>query len=373
MNEDLARLSTLIDEKQSEITTEWEAAACKLPGAQHLDEPLLRDHMPQLLHELSLALTQANAVSVLEMKSAEEHGAIRFQLGFDIEQVIAEFGLLRDVLQQFAEVNAVNISGEVNRIVNRVIDKAIASSLKTYVRQQTEEVERKRQEYLSFIVHDLKTPISAMATATHVLDEILTERQPPAATSKMLDILRRNTTELSNRVMKIINEESHLQALSAETAEIRLDFRQIDLWPIVETLKNELQLLASSRGNRIRNEVPQDLRLCADSELLMEVLKNLLSNALKYTDNGEITFGGTEEPDSTICWVRDTGSGIAAERINHIFDKRVGDSNVPESTGLGLSIVAKVMQLHGGKVHVESTPGAGSTFRMEFFKARCKA
>jgi two-component system phosphate regulon sensor histidine kinase PhoR len=306
------------------------------------------------------------------MRSAQEHGAVRFRLGFDIEQVIAEFGLLRDVIQQFAELNYVNISGEVNRTVNRVIDKAIASSLKTYVQQQTDEVERKRQEHLSFIVHDLKTPISAMATATHVLGEVLKELQPPAVTNKMLEILGRNATELSNRVLKIINEETHLQALSAETAEIRLDFREIDLWPIVETLKNDRQLLASSRGNTIRNEVPQDLRLCADSELLMELLKNLLSNALKYTDNGEVIFGATRQPNSTICWVRDTGMGIAPERINHIFDKRVGDSKVPDSTGLGLNIVAKVMQLHGGKVHVESTPGAGSTFRMEFFKARCK-
>jgi signal transduction histidine kinase len=189
----------------------------------------------------------------------------------------------------------------------------------------------------------------------------------------MLDILRRNATGLSKRVMQIINEESHLRALTAEAAVAQLDFREIDLWPVVERLKHERHLIASSRGNIIRNEVPPDLRICADSELLLELLQNLLSNALKYTANGEITFGGAEGPDSVICWVGDSGVGIAPERINDIFDEGTGDPNVPESTGLGLSVVAKVMRLHGGKVSVESTPGAGSIFRMAFPKKPCKA
>ena len=135
----LNRLATLIAEKQRQIIEEWKVLACKLPGAQHLDEPLLLDHLPQLLHELSSSLTEAQSVSLLEMRahdSAKEHGAVRFKLGFDIEQVIAEFGLLRDVIQQFAEASGVDISGEVNRTVNRVIDKAIAGSVQMYVQQQ---------------------------------------------------------------------------------------------------------------------------------------------------------------------------------------------------------------------------------------------
>src|SRR5262245_21027759 len=99
------------------LRRQWKEAARKLPGAEHLDEPLLVDHMPQLLHEVSSALTEAPNLSILEIrsqKSAAEHGAVRFQLGFDVEEVIAEFGLLRDVLQRFAELHDVNISGEVN-------------------------------------------------------------------------------------------------------------------------------------------------------------------------------------------------------------------------------------------------------------------
>jgi len=370
MAEYVSSLAVLIIEKQSEIINQWKALVCKLPRAQRLEDPLILDHMPQLLGELSSALTEAQTGSILEMrahKSAEEHGIVRFRLGFDIEEVIAEFDLLRDVIQQFAESHGVNISAEVNRTVNRVIDKAIAVSLRTYVRQQSEEVDRKRREYLSFVVHDLKTPISAISTAAHVIDQEL-ETSRSVVTSRMLDILRRNAASLSNRVMQIINEESHLKALTAEAPELQLDFREIDLWPIAERLKHERQLLAESRGNTIYNDVPQDLRIRVDSELLLELLQNLLSNALKYTANGEVRIGASENTDSVACWVRDTGSGIPPERINHIFDRRNIDPNNVESTGLGLAIVQRIMQLHGGKVSVESTPGKGSTFRIEFFK-----
>src|ERR1041385_808306 len=304
----LNRLATLIAEKQRQIIEEWKVLACKLPGAQHLDEPLLLDHLPQLLHELSSSLTEAQSVSLLEMRahdSAKEHGAVRFKLGFDIEQVIAEFGLLRDVIQQFAEASGVDISGEVNRTVNRVIDKAIAGSVQMYVQQQAGEVERKRREYLSFLVHDLKTPIAAIATATHVIDQQLaSEPRPYVVTAKMVEILRCNTSGLNNRVMEIINEESRLLALATEADPLPLELNNIDLWPIVERLKDDCQSIAESQGNTIRNDVPDGLRICADPDLLIDLLQNLLSNALKYTKNGEIVIEGTENVDSVVVLVR---------------------------------------------------------------------
>jgi two-component system phosphate regulon sensor histidine kinase PhoR len=371
MNSYLNHLASLIAERPDDIVRRWKEAACKLPRAEHLAEPLLLDHMPQLLRELSSALTEeAQSLSILGMtphESAAQHGAIRFRLGFDVEEVIAEFGMLRDVIQLFAEHYGINISAEVNRTINRVIDKAIAVSLQTYVRQQAEEVEQKRQQYLSFIVHDLKTPISAIATAAYVIEQKLTDNIQSSATGKMLGIVRRNATQLSNRVLELINEESRLRALTA-APNLPLDLRTLDLWPIAERLKQDCQSIAESRRNTIRNEVPLGLQISADPDLLLEGLQNLVSNALKYTRNGEIVIGGAENADSVTCWVRDTGTGIPPDRIDRIFERRAGDPDVPESTGLGLIIVAKVIQLHGGTISVESTPGVGTTFRMKFLK-----
>jgi two-component system, OmpR family, phosphate regulon sensor histidine kinase PhoR len=377
MNEHLCRLSILLGERQREIIDKWKLKVRKLPRAQNLDEPLLLDHVPQMLRELSSILTQAQTLSILEMtahESAREHGAIRFQLGFDVEQVVAEFGLLRDIVQDFAEANLVNITGEVNRTVNRVIDKAIAASLETYVLQQAEELQRKRREYLSFIVHDLKTPISAMAMAANVIDQKLAaERSAFPVVFKMLELVRRNAARLNDRVMEIINEESRLQVLTNDATGLPLQRRDVDLWPVIERLKQDYQTIADSHGNTIRNEVPPELRVYADPELLLEVLRNLLSNALKYTTNGEIVVGAREDSDSVVCWVSDTGIGIPPEHLDRIFQKGAADPNIPGSTGLGLSVVEKVMRLHGGKVSFESTPGIGSSFQVEFPRRNNKA
>jgi hypothetical protein len=76
MSEHLSHLAALIADNHTRIIEDWKAAACKLPHAQNLDEPLLLDHMPQLLHELSSALTQAHSIPIVQMKSAEQHGAL---------------------------------------------------------------------------------------------------------------------------------------------------------------------------------------------------------------------------------------------------------------------------------------------------------
>jgi len=377
MNDNLSLLATLIRERKTEIIDRWKGVARKLPRAQHLAEPLLLDHMPQTLDELCTALTKAENLSVVQIsahKSAKEHGAVRYQLGFDVEEVIAEFGLLRDIIQQFAEAEGVNIASAVNRTVNRVIDKAVAVSIETYVGQQAESVDRKRQEYLSFIVHDLKTPISAIATATYVIEQKLVEHNPSdPVLGKMVGILHRNASRLNKRVLEIINEESSLQALTADAHGLPLERRDIDLWPIVERLKHDCQSIADAQRNSFRNEVAPELRLYADPDLVVEVLQNLLSNALKYTTDGEITIGGEENATSTVCWINDTGIGIPPEQLNTIFQKGTADPNIPGSTGLGLAVVDKVMQLHGGRVSVDTTPGAGTTFRVEFPKRESEA
>ena len=213
-----------------------------------------------------------------------------------------------------------------------------------------------------------------MATATYVHDHELREDDPSdAVLGKMVSILRRNASRLNKRVLEIINEQSRLQVLTADSPDLPLERRDIDLWPIVVRLKHDCQSIADAQRNTIRNEVPPALRLYADPDLVVEVLQNLLSNALKYTTDGEIVIGGEENDTSTVCWIKDTGIGIPPEQIKNIFKKRTADPNIPGSTGLGLAVVDKVMQLHGGKVSVDSTPGAGTSFRVEFPKRESEA
>ena len=122
--------------------------------------------------------------------------------------------------------------------------------------------------------------------------------------------------------------------------------------------------LARTGEIELINEVPPDVEIYSDAQLLTQLLQNLLSNALKFTRKGRVTFGARIQPVGNVaCWVQDTGAGIAPDRIKSIFDRFETDAN-PEQRGigLGLSIVKEIVDLHGGEIRVESTIGEGSTF-----------
>ncbi len=103
----------------------------------------------------------------------------------------------------------------------------------------------------------------------------------------------------------------------------------------------------------------------ADANLLTLVFQNLISNAINYTPNGEISVGAREikEGVAVECWVSDNGAGIPAERLEKVFEKLETDPDKKEGMGLGLAIVRQIVEAHGGQVTVDSKLGQGSTFR----------
>ena len=123
--------------------------------------------------------------------------------------------------------------------------------------------------------------------------------------------------------------------------------------------------MAEAAGTQVVNRVPDDLVVYADAGLLQRILQNLLSNAVKYTPHGVVTIGAKDLPDENrvACWVSDNGAGIPEDMQQKIFDKGETDAERTDGEGLGLAIVQTFTEAHGGSVSVESTPGAGSTFR----------
>jgi signal transduction histidine kinase len=111
--------------------------------------------------------------------------------------------------------------------------------------------------------------------------------------------------------------------------------------------------------------VPEGLTAFADANMLTLIFQNLISNAIDYTPNGEVTIGAKkiEESAAVECWVSDNGAGIPADRLDKVFDKLETDPDKKSGMGLGLAIVKQFVEAHGGQVAVESELGQGSTFR----------
>jgi len=349
------------------LLSQWRQQVRQLPSAKHLDTPTLNDHIPQLIDELAAALRSRSDQTIPEALSTgtpPAHGLQRVQDGFDVEEVVAEYKVLRGCIHDLADTHGLRLQAKPFQILNRVLDEAIGLAVQTYATQKALEVQQRREEYLAFVAHDLRTPLNAISLATRVLEMTLTNQGASAESARMLKSLRRNVQQLDTLVGKVIQENTNLVT---ETG-IKLERRWFDLWPLVEALIHDLHPVSATASTRLVNKVPDDLVVNADASLLRRVFQNLIANAINYTPRGEVIIGAQrvdEEGGTTECWVSDNGAGISKERLENVFDQLETDpqSKGGVGVGLGLAIVKTFVEAHGGKVTVESQEGLGSTFR----------
>jgi signal transduction histidine kinase len=359
----LDQLAALIDQRRDTLLTSWREQVRQLPSAEHLSIPVLNDHIPALLDELVRALQIGSGQTIPEAlveASPPIHGLQRLQEAFDIQEVVAEYNILRGCIHALAESNRLSLQGEPFHVLNRVLDQAIGVALQTYTTQQALEVQKRREEYLAFVAHDLRTPLNAIALATRVLEVTHGEFTARAEAAKMLKSLARNVQQLRLLVEKIIEENTNLRT---ETG-VKLERREFDLWPLVEDLIHDLRPVAGTGSTKLINKVRHNLVVFADASLMRRVFQNLIANAIKYTPRGKVTIGALELPeeDGVECWVSDNGAGFPEQQLERVFEELEPGSAEEGGLGLGLAIVKTFVEAHGGRVSVESKLGFGSKF-----------
>lgn len=359
----LADLGELIEDHRTELLSEWHREVGLLPGAEQLDAPTITDHIPQLLSELSQNLrSDRNNATLIE--SPAEHGVQRWKVGFDITEVVAEYGILRTCIYRLAAKHNLPFTTNSACIVNTVFDNAVAQAIKSYATHMTLELQKRREEHFSFVVHDLRTPLQAISLATTMLERSLPDESKPELFGSSLSMLRRNIGRLDVLIKRVLQEEGNLQFSDSP----KLEKREFDLWSLVESIIQDLSPIATDAHATLVNNVPPDMTIFADARLMGQVFQNLISNAIKFTPNGKIIIGAQIRSAERVarCWVQDTGDGIDGERLHKVFEKLETDKQ-PEKrgVGLGLAIVKQIVELHGGTVAVESRVGEGSTFTFE--------
>ncbi len=358
----LDELAALIQRERAALLSRWREQVRTLPSAQGLDTPTLNDHVPALLDELSEALRmvadQPIAQALLE-GSSPAHGMERYQTGFDIVEVVAEYSILRGCIHDLAEKNGIAVEGQAFHILNRVFDEAIGLAVQTFATQQALELQRRRDEYLAFVAHDLRTPLNAISLAARALESSGTTPGTIPA-SPMLKALHRNVQQLTTLVDRILKENANVQTESG----VKLERRWLDLWPLVQALIHDLHPVAGTSSTRLLNQIPADLSAYADASLLRRIFQNLIANAITFTPRGEVEIGARQRDGEGVeCWVRDNGAGIPPDRLESVFAKHETTTPDDAGCGLGLAIVKTFVEAHGGTVSVESSEGVGSTFR----------
>lgn len=359
--ESLQQLALLLERQRQALLASWRQQVRQLPSAAHLDTPTLNDHVPALIDEMITALKLVADESIPEAildASPSFHGTQRFQVGFDIVEVVAEYNILRGCIHDLAEGYGMPLKGKAFHILNRVLDTAIGQAVETYATEQALEVQRRRDAHLAFVAHDLRTPLNAIALATRVLHRL--SDQPDNETVKqMLISLERNVRQLESLVDDVLKESTNIRTESGVT----LERRHFDLWPVVEALIHDLRPVAGTASTHLTNQIPLELTAWADAGLVRRIIQNLIANAIRHTPRGDVTIGARRMEDGGVeCWVSDTGSGIAADQIATLFQPAEPDGSNGKA-GLGLTIVKSFVEAHSGALSVESTVGEGTTFR----------
>jgi signal transduction histidine kinase len=368
--ENLITLAALIRRERDSLLAQWRQEVRQLSVAHNLDVPTLNDHIPDLLDELADELEAYSDESMIGelKKNSVIHGLDRLRIGFDIEEVVAEYNALRGVIQDLIERHNLSLRGPVNRTINRVIDMSIGLAVKTYATQKAVEIQQRREEHLAFVAHDLRSPLAAIAMAAQLLERTVPAVVKDERAATLLETMHRNVRRLNLLVVKVVEEDANLKAKVNE----KVVRREVNVRELVEVLVSDLSPLAEASSLSLSNNIPEEMTAFVDASMLTLIFQNLISNAIDYTPNGEVIIGAREIKESATieCWVSDNGTGIPADRLEKVFDKLETDPDKKSGMGLGLAIVKQFVEAHGGQVAVDSELGQGSTFR---FTIPCKA
>lgn len=219
------------------------------------------------------------------------------------------------------------------------------------------EIEDMQKQFLSDVSHELKTPMSAIIGSVEILKR--DGMESPEIFNEFMDILLKE----SYRMQNIINDILELSRL--DQTKVSLDYQELDVKAVVKESMDLFEPLAKEKHLSLiyHNQIKEPLIL--DYSTVKTILSNFISNAIKYSNEGVITIKTKKEDDTFILSVQDEGIGIPKNKLNYIYDRfyQVDKSRSSKiSTGLGLSIVKKIVELNQGTIDVESSVGIGSTF-----------
>lgn len=279
-----------------------------------------------------LDTTSANAVLVLPLTTTGTAAAIAYLLQGDEQRVAS------------ADHELLALLGA--RAAAAIAHRATLDELQGAVRS--------RDDVLSVVAHDLQNPITVISIAANML----LKRSPDATARRPVERILR----ASQRADRMIRDLLEVNAIESGRFSIeRSRIQPADL--ILSVLESQLGLAADASVIIATDVAPELPAIEADEERLLEVLENLIGNAVKFTSpGGTITVSATHRDSDILVSVRDTGSGIAPEQMPHIFDRFWQATKAHRrGTGLGLTICKAIVEAHGGRIWAESALGKGTT------------
>jgi signal transduction histidine kinase len=253
-----------------------------------------------------------------------------------------------DLLQTFAAQSVLAIQNA--RLFTEIEEKS----------RQLEVASQHKSQFLANMSHELRTPLNAILGYTELmLDEIYGE--VPGKMRGVLDRIQSNGRHL----LGLINDVLDLSKI--EAGQLTLAVASYSLEDVVHGVVTSVESLATEKQLALKLDIPRNLPAGrGDERRIAQVLLNLVGNAIKFTEKGEVAIAASATNGSFNIAVRDTGPGISVADQVKIFEEfHQADNSATKTkggTGLGLSIAKRIVEMHGGRIWVESSPGTGATF-----------
>jgi signal transduction histidine kinase len=225
--------------------------------------------------------------------------------------------------------------------------------------------EGRRRQFLMDVTHELRTPLTSIRGITEGLKSGLVTL--PEDKMKYYSIIEKETF----RLIRLINELLDMEKI--ESGMIDLNHSVTGLKDLLEVITESLEVLVEEKKLQLTIECDPDIRIYGDYDRLVQILINLVKNSIQFTDYGSIRLTGSETKEATVIVVSDTGKGMTPQELSLIWERfyksDASRTKNKSETGLGLSIVKKLVEAHQGVITVESIPGIGSTFTITLPKS----
>ncbi|MEH2062231.1 MAG: HAMP domain-containing sensor histidine kinase [Nostoc sp.] len=387
--------SQLLAEKTDTILNNWIAAVRKdrrIESADDLSYTAIKNHIPDVLKALVTVLSKSQDNDIQSIVTASfQHGAIRAEQGFDPAEIAREYHLLRTVIFDVLQSDLLSgIPSEIirsMRLIDAIVDEAIARCFKSYVEErlrQSQELQASltlhnqeltrlisaNQDHLSQLAHELKHPLTSIIGYSDLFlrqQRRKTEIKDNFTNLEHIERVLRNGRQL----LHLINNVLELSRYDA--GQIKIQLVPTDVRQLIDNVCEMLEPLAAGKNLQIVSDCDRaPEKIITDSFQLQQIVTNLISNAIRYTESGTvIIMCQVLENQRWAIAISDTGIGIAPENQAQIFEPyfRVSSSDrsyLPDSTGLGLAIVSRLVKLLQGQINLVSQVGVGSTFTVIF-------
>ena len=342
-----------------------------LPQAEQLTFTQLRDDLPIVMEQVAHALEseRPGAVAKLEQISPR-HGETRFHQNFNLDEVLIEYNLLRNVVAEevIARLGR-GMTADEAVVLNTTIDISVRQGASAFIEHQTRQLKaatEAQSKYLSFLSHDLRGELNGVFLMIEVLRRELVKEPKFAESLEDLDMMRRSIFQTIGTMDRFLHAERFRKG------KVQVQPTDVNLSSLMREIGSQFSYQVKDKGLDLTVEACDACRAVTDKEMVTLILQNLVSNAIKYTQRGAVRLSATAADNNGGGWrlaVADEGPGIAPEKMSELFATFTrGETHGQPGTGLGLSIARQAAELLGARLWAESELGRGATFYLQLPK-----